>query len=79
VRQDEQGRWRGAEERRPAELKLRSFIDGKRKESFNEEMVRKLRRVEEEPGKLLDFAAAAYPYASRYISDHIDPLRKMDF
>jgi hypothetical protein len=42
-------------------------------------MLKKLRKIEEDPAKLLDFVASAYPYVSRYISDHIDPLKKMDF
>ena len=32
-----------------------------------------------EPSKILDFVASVYPYVSQYISDNIDPYRKLDF
>lgn len=68
MRQDTDGRWRGAEERRSNELKIKNYIDSKRKETFNDEMIKKLRKIEEDPNKLIDFVASAYPYVSKYIS-----------
>lgn len=34
--------------------------------------------MEEDPNKLLDFVASAYPYVSKYISDNVDPYKKLD-
>lgn len=28
---------------------------------------------------MIDYVASSYPYVSKYISEHIDPLKKMDF
>ena len=41
--------------------------------------MKKLRKIDEDPSKLIDYIASAYPYVSRYITEKIDPLKKMDF
>ena len=38
----------------------------------------KLRKVDEDPSKILDFVASSYPYVSKYISQNIDPYHKLD-
>ena len=59
---------------------MKNFIDTRRKEkNMNEKLIEKLRKVEEDPKKLLDYVASAYPYVSKYISENIDPYKKLDF
>lgn len=59
---------------------MKKFIENKRKEqNVNEKLLEKLRKVGEDPAKLLDFVASSYPYVSKFISDNIDPYKKLDF
>jgi hypothetical protein len=41
--------------------------------------MKKLRKIDEDPNKLVDFVASSYPYVSRYITEKLDPMKKMDF
>ena len=60
-------------------MKLKNYIDSKRKETYNDEILKKLRKIDEDPSKLIDYVASSYPYVSRYIADKIDPMKKMNF
>ena len=58
---------------------MKKYIDNKRKQkNVNEQLIEKLRKIEEDPTKLLDFVASSYPYVSKYISDNVDTYKKMD-
>lgn len=37
-----------------------------------------MEKVNQDPAKLMDYLASAYPYVSKYISENLDPYKKLD-